>query len=341
MSKSVESGRTLEPPASGQDPDATKTIPQKTRAVFLATFSAFFADKALRLAAVIAYSAIFSIAPVFIILIAIGGKYLSAHYGGQGNQTAEDLLISRVQSVAGTGAGEAIRGLVDATAGQQQKSPLLQTFGWVTLAAGATAFFSSLQDALNTIWYVEATRGGWKHMLRKRAASFGMVGVVGVLLLASITLNVALALATSKAPAAFHLVGDPAVVAATGQIVTLCVVAVTFAAVFKVLPDVNVSWRDVFVGAAATAVLFVAGETAISLYFRFADIASAYGSTGSLLVVLLWIYYSSALLLLGAEFTKVHAGKVATTVPATISILDERPAGVDPRAVRAEGRKLP
>jgi membrane protein len=178
-------------------------------------------------------------------------------------------------------------------------------------------------------------------MLRKRAASFGMVGVIGALLLASTTLNVSLALLASKAPAAFSILGDPALLAVTGQLVTLCVVAITFAAVFKVLPDVNVEWRDVWIGAIATAVLFVAGETAISLYFRFSDVASGYGATGSLLVVLLWIYYSAALLLLGAEFTKVHAGKVATTVSATISILDERPAGVDPRAVRAEGRKLP
>ncbi len=341
MSKSVESGRTLEPPASGHGPNVTKTFPEKTRAVFLGTFSAFFADKAMRLAAVIAYSAIFSIAPVFIILITIGGKYISAHFGGQGDRTAEDLLISRVQSVAGQGAADAVRGLVDATVSQQRESALLKTFWWLTLVAGATAFFSSLQDALNTIWYVEATRGGWKHMLRKRAASFGMVGVIGALLLASTTLNVSLALLASKAPAAFSILGDPALLAVTGQLVTLCVVAITFAAVFKVLPDVNVEWRDVWIGAIATAVLFVAGETAISLYFRFSDVASGYGATGSLLVVLLWIYYSAALLLLGAEFTKVHAGKVATTVSATISILDERPAGVDPRAVRAEGRKLP
>jgi len=171
----------------------------------------------------------------------------------------------------------------------------------------------------------------------KTAASFGMVGVIGALLLAEYDVERLACAARFESARCLQHLRRSALLAVTGQLVTLCVVAITFAAVFKVLPDVNVEWRDVWIGAIATAVLFVAGETAISLYFRFSDVASGYGATGSLLVVLLLGSTIRSFALAGAEFTKVHAGKVATTVSATISILDERPAGVDP-ARRASPR---
>lgn len=296
-----------------------------------ATWSAFSEDKASRLAAAIAYSAIFSIAPLFIVLIAIVGWFVGVQNGGHGHHVAEDLLIGQIQNSAGTGTADTVRQMIATSFDKPRQSIIAQIIGWITFALGATALFAALQDALNAIWHVEAIKGGWKQIVRDRLASFGMILVVGLLLLLSLVANVAISFLGTHVLAQIPLVGHPVVLAAIGQLVTLAIVTLIFAAIFKVLPDVSVAWRDVWVGALVTAVLFVAGEAAITLYFRYAGVASAYGAAGSLLVAILWIYYSAVLLLLGAEFTKVYAGDVETVAPASIRSLKDQPAGVDPR----------
>ncbi len=288
-------------------------------------FAAFNEDKAPRLAAAIAYSTIFSIAPLFIVLIAVLGAFVGSHSG------AENQLIDIVTKNAGKGTGDTVRQLISAGFNKPRQGVIAQIIGWIVFVIGATGLFASLQDALNSIWHVESTKGGWKQVLRDRAASFGMVLVVGFLLLVTFVANGAIAFVASHFLAKIPFGANPIVITIINYAVSFILVTVIFALLYKVLPDVDVSWRDVGVGAAVTSVLFVIGEGLIALYLAKAGIASAYGAAGSLLVALLWIYYSAMILLLGAEFTKVNAKKVALTEPSIVRQTEEHPAGVDPR----------
>jgi membrane protein len=295
------------------------------------TWRAFNEDKALRLASAIAYATIFSLVPLIIVMVAVAGWVLVIAHAGQGSTIAENTLIDGIRRGAGDNAAQAVRQLVASSFDKPRQSIIAQAIGWVTFFVGASGLFGALQDALNTVWGVEAVRGGWRYVLRSRIASFGMVAVVGFLLLVSLLLN---ALVTAIAAHFSQLVpfgGGAALLNVASWIVSLALVTLVFALVYKVLPDVRLAWRDVWGGAAVTAVLFVVGQALISLYLTVAGVASAYGAAGSVLVTLIWIYYSSVILLLGAEFTKVRAGTVRTTVPAGIRQTKWQPVGVDPR----------
>ena len=294
-------------------------------------WQAFNEDKVMRLASSIAFTAIFSIAPLLVILIAIIGWIIGIQNGGHGHHLAESALLNTISKNAGKATADSIESMVSASFDKPRQSIIAQVVGWAAFLVGASALFSSLQDALNAIWRVEATRGGWKQMLRDRAASFGMILVVGLLLLMTFIANAGIAFIAGHMPAAIPIVGSPAVLAIIEQLVALLLATVVFALIYKVLPDVNIAWHDVWVGAAVTAVLFVFGEALISWYLAVAGAASAYGAAGSLLVGLLWIYYSSIILLIGAEFTKVAAHKAATTTATSVRTLTDQPAGIDPR----------
>ena len=288
-------------------------------------FAAFNEDKVPRLAAAIAYSTIFSIAPLFIVLIAILGAFVGSHSG------AENQLIDVVSKNAGQGTGDTVRQLITAGFDKPRQGIIAQVIGWTVFVIGATGLFASLQDALNSIWHVEATKGGWKQILRDRLASFGMVLVVGFLLLVTFVANGAIAFIASNFLSKIPFGANPVVIATINYAVSYVLVTVIFALLYKVLPDVDVAWRDVWAGAAVTSVLFIIGEALSSIYLAKAGVASAYGAAGSLLVALLWIYYSAMILLLGAEFTKVNAKKVALTAPSIVRQSEEHPAGADPR----------
>jgi membrane protein len=291
-------------------------------------FDAFNEDKATRLAAAIAYSTIFSIAPLFIVLIAILGSFVGGHAG------AENKLIDLVAKNAGQGAADTVRQIVSASFKKPRQGVIAQAVGWVAFAFGATGLFASLQDALNSVWHVETAKGGWKQMLRGRLTSFGMVLVVGFLLLLTFVANGAIAFVGTHFLAQIPLGANPAVIAAINLVASYVLVTVIFALLYKVLPDVDVAWRDVWIGAAVTSLLFIIGESLISLYIARGGVASAYGAAGSLLVALLWIYYSALILLLGAEFTKVNAQTAALLAPSVVRYTAEHPAGVDPRFAR-------
>jgi membrane protein len=296
------------------------------------TFVAFNEDKAQRLAAAIAFSTIFAIAPLFVILIAVVGGILSLD-GSGGHTAAENSLIADITKSAGPSAAETVRQLIDAGFNKPHQNRIAQVVGWVAFAFTASNLFASLQDALNAIWHVEGTRGGWRQVLRSRIASFAMIVIVGALLLATFVANAAIAFVGTNILERIRFTDSTTILALVEQAVSLVVTAVIFALLFKVLPDVRVAWRDVWVGAGVTAVLFVLGEALISLYLAYGGVASAYGAAGSILVALIWLYYSAMILLLGAEFTKVFAGRAELTVPANVRQLTERPAGADPRYI--------
>jgi membrane protein len=285
------------------------------------TWQAFNEDKVLRLASAVAYATIFSLAPLLIVLIAIGGALLGAQNGGHAHHVVENALLDQIRARAGAGAADTVRDLVTASFDKPRASLFAQIAGWVTFAIGATSLFGALQDALNTIWNVEAVKGGWRRMLRDRLAAGGTLLLLGLLLVGSLALSGAVAFA------------HPGPAAGAGSFaLNALLLTLVFALLYKVLPDVDLAWRDVWLGAFVTAILFVVGQEAISLYLRVAGVASAYGASGSILVALIWIYYSAAVLLLGAEFTKVSARNPKTSAPARLRRSEDVERGVDPRA---------
>jgi membrane protein len=302
-------------------------------ALFKDIWTAFNEDKVLRLASSIAFCAMFSIAPLLIVLIAILGWFVGLQNGGHGHHVAENALIDQVSRGAGKSTADSIRQLVTASFNKPRQGFVAQIIGWVAFLLGAAALFSALQDALNAIWHVESTKGGWKQMVRDRLASFGMILAIGFLLVLTFLANAAIAFVGAHFLSQIPLAANPVVLTVVDQIVSFLLVTLAFALIYKVLPDVTLGWRDVWVGAAVTALLFVIGEALIALYLALAGVASAYGAAGSLLAGLLWIYYSAIILLLGAEFTKVVAGQVKTVAPSSVRSLSDQPAGIDPRAV--------
>lgn len=309
-------------------------------ALLKSTWQAFNDDKAQRLAAAIAYSAIFSIAPLFIVVIAIVGGILDV--GGHGGHARIlDSLLANIRSSAGPGAADTVRSLISASFNKPKQGIIAQILGWIFFIVGASGLFAALQDALNAVWHVEATHGGWRRMIRDRIASFGMIVVVGFLLLLTFFANAAISFAGAHVASAIPFATNPSVLSAIDQAISIAVATVIFASIYKVLPDVEIAWRDVWVGAFATAVLFVIGEALIGLYIAYGGVASAYGAAGSLLVALIWIYYSALILLLGAEFTKVRASSAKLTVDASVRSMSTRPAGSDPRAEASSNARVP
>ncbi len=260
-------------------------------------FTEFQRDNAVALGAALAYYTIFSLAPLLVLAIGVAGIVL-------GRSTAQAEILLRVRQEVGPNVAGAIEGMILQLA--SPKSGALATVtSLVTMVFGASGAFGQLQGALNTIWDAPAgpTRG-WRKLLRRRLSAFGMILVIGLLLVASMLL-------TAWLTAAHHLISARLpIFSATLPFVefslSLALVTVLFAAIFKFLPDVEIEWRDVWLGAAVTALLFSAGKSLIGLYLGRAGVGSIYGAAGSLVVLLLWVYYSAQIFLLGAEFTEVH-----------------------------------
>ena len=299
---------------------------------FLKNFwQAFNEDKVMRLASAIAFSTIFSIAPLLVILIAVVGWVLGLENGGNGRHLAESTVLREIRSAAGAETADTVQKLVTAAFARPRDSLIAQIIGWAAFALAATSLFSSLQDSLNAIWKIEILEGGLKHAIRTRIASFSMILVVGFLLLLTFVANTAMVYFMVHVGAGVVQVMGPLLIGGLESAISVVVGIIGFALIYKILPDVTIEWRDVWLGASITGVLFVLGEAVIARYLAIAGVASAYGAAGSLFAALLWIYYSAIILLVGAELTKLRAGAVATLAPSRIRHLQSQPAGIDPR----------
>ncbi|HEY4441275.1 MAG TPA: YihY/virulence factor BrkB family protein [Candidatus Elarobacter sp.] len=272
------------------------------------TYDRFNADKVPRLAAALSYTTIFAIAPVFIVIIAIAGYVVGVANGtGHGHHVVEDRMLAAIQSSAGKEAADTVRQLVTSAFAKPRQSVVAQIVGWITLLLGAIGLFAALQDSLNTIWDAHPPQRGIWLAIRSRLASFGMLlGIVFLLLVTSVV-NAGIAIVVTRLVALLPFPGAGALLTVVNLVVSIALIALLFAAMYKVLPDVEIAWGDVRIGAIVTAALFVVGQSLIGLYLSWAGVASGYGAAGSLLVLLLWIYYSSLVLLVGAEFTHVYA----------------------------------
>lgn len=261
------------------------------------TFSAWSDHDAPRLGASLAFYSILSLAPLAVVVLSIMALYF-------GRSTAQEQFLSQVQGMIGKEGVDAFRSMIQHA--QKPSSGVVATIvGLVTLLFGASGVFGELRSALNRVWDVKAAeeKGLWQ-AIREKLFSFGMVLAVGFLLLVSLVVSTALA-AMGK-----FLGGLLPMPEAVGHllnfVVSLIGVAVLFGLIFKYVPERKLSWREVWLGALATALFFTIGKFLIGVYLGKAAVGSAYGAAGSLVVVIVWIYYSSMIVLFGAEFTRVR-----------------------------------
>jgi membrane protein len=268
--------------------------------LFKETFQEWNEDKAPRLAAALAYYTIFSIAPFLIVVIAIAGLVF-------GQEAVQGSLDEQIQGLVGREGADMIQQLIQ-NVRQPSENILATVIGLVTLLLGAAGVFGQLQDALNTVWGITPKPGrGFLGIIRDRFFSFTMVLGVGFLLLVS--LIVSAILASINTYFLGLLPGTEIILEVVNFIVSLGIITLLFGLMYKYVPDVEIQWRDVWVGAAVTALLFTIGKTLLGLYLGNSGVLSTYGAAGSIIIILLWIFYSAQILLFGAEFTQVYAQK--------------------------------
>jgi membrane protein len=262
-----------------------------------ATVEEFIADNALSRGAAIAYYTVTSLAPVLLIVIAIAGLVF-------GEAAAQGAIVGELSGMMGSTSADVLQSMIE-SAGHPRSGSVATLIGIVTLLATASGVFGEIQSALNDIWKIEPRSGTVSRLVRARLASLGLVATLGFLLLVSLVVSAGLQAIDTWTRA--HIAGLLVVLQGLNFLVSLLIVAALFGAVYKVLPDKELEWQDVAVGALVTSLLFSLGKFVISLYIGSSALASSYGAAGALIVILVWIYYSAQIFLLGAEFTKVYA----------------------------------
>ncbi|PYE55965.1 YihY/virulence factor BrkB family protein [Deinococcus yavapaiensis] len=295
-------------------------------------YLAFGQDRAPRLAAATAYYAIFSIAPLLVLLVAIAGQFLSRDAVQE--QIVNALTSGVGQSVSGDLRSE-LRQLLAANFQNLQRTNLVASIiGFGTLFLGATGLFAQLQDALNSLWGADpAPQTGFLRVIKTRLISFALVLLFATLILAFVVGNTAL---SAFAKQLGDLFGVGAILAALGTFVlSVGVFTLAFGVIFKYLPDVKLSWRDVRFGGFVTALLFTIGQLLLTQYFTRVSPTSVFGAAGSLIALLLWIYYSCMIIFFGAEVTWVYAQREGTEAggaqnPDKKAALAQKGAHLDP-----------
>lgn len=253
-------------------------------------------DRASRKGAALAFYTVFSLAPILILSIAIAGLFF-------GQEAARGEIFEQVQGLLGPDAAGAVQSMIR-NASRPGAGLIATLIGFVTLFIGATTALAELKDGLDQIWDAPREKtSGFFYFLRKRLLSVGLILSLGFLLLVSLALSAVIsAMARTWGPAD----ATGVVLQAVNFLFSFALVTLLFAMIYKILPAVRIAWRDVLVGAVITALLFSIGKWLIGLYLGNSAVASSYGAAGSVILVLIWVYYSTQIFLLGAEFTKVY-----------------------------------
>lgn len=261
------------------------------------TFKKWSGDRAPRMGAALAYYALFSMAPLLLILISIAGLVF-------GQDAAEGRIIGQIEGLMGREGAEFIQSMLQ-SAGAAGGQAIFPGLGTVLLVVSAAGVVEELKTSMNTIWQVEKEGQGILSTIKDRLLGFGIVFAFGFLVVTSLALNAALSALAERSGSLLPV--PPPLVAALDFTISFALIAVLFALMYRVLPDAYVRWRQAFVGGAITALLFTIGKLAIGFYLGHSATASTSGAAGALVTVLLWIYYSSQIVFLGAEFTYVSA----------------------------------
>jgi membrane protein len=271
---------------------------ERVWALVKATFSSWLNDYAPSMGAALAYYTLFSIAPLLLIVISTAGLVF-------GEQAVRGEIFDQLRGLMGEQGAQAVQSLLESVS-QPEESAAGTIIGTVLLLVGATTVFGELQDAFDRIWRAPAKgEAGWWKVLRGRLLSFGMILGIGFLLIVSLVFSAALA-ALGKWWGTYFP-GLEVLAIAVNFVFSFALMTAMFAMLYKFMPRVKIAWKDVWAGAVVTALLFAVGKLLIGLYIGKSAISSGYGAAGSLVVVLVWVYYSAQIFLLGAEFTRIYS----------------------------------
>ncbi|GAA4428322.1 YihY/virulence factor BrkB family protein [Pontibacter saemangeumensis] len=263
------------------------------------TFKDFVNDKPLDYAAIIGFYTIFSLPAVLIITIRIAGAAF-------GEEAVRGQLVNQIGGIIGRNSAEQIQSIIE-NASQSEASTIGTIVGVATMIFTATTVFVALQDSINAMWEVRAKpEKGWWKLVVDRVLSLALVVSLGFVLLVSLSVDIVMGviydyLRQQLTGVAVYLV------TAANLVLSILVSVLIFATIFKVLPDAKIKWRNVWIGAFVTTILFVAGKFILNIYFQHDPLADTYGAAGSLVLILVWVYYASIIFLFGAEFTQVYS----------------------------------
>lgn len=281
------------------------------------TFSGFVEDRALKLSAALSYYTVFSMAPLLLLLISLAGVFF-------GRDAIQGHVFAEMNGLIGADAARQVQDIIR-NMELSGKTNVTIVIGAVTLIIGATSVFGEIQDSINLIWKVKAKpKRGWVKILKDRLLSSSLIVGLGFLLIVSLLVNGALVALNDLLKAYF-----PDVTIVVFHIINVAisfiVITLLFGIIFKVLPDAKIAWKDVRIGAFFTACLFMLGRYLIGLYIETTSTGSAYGAAGSLIVILVWVYYTAAILYFGAEFTRVYAEFIGAKIqPADYAVYVEQ-----------------
>ena len=270
------------------------------------SFIGFGNDKVTKLSGSLAYYTVFSLGPLMVVIISLCSIFL-------GREAVEGKVYEQLTSFVGSDTALQLQSIIK-NASISGKGYLAAAIGGITLLIGATTVFGDIQDSINRIWGIKPKpKKGWLKMLHNRFLSFSVIATLGFLLLVSLGVSAIIEALMARVKAKYP---DVAVVVVyiINLLLTLGITAFIFAVIFKVLPDARIKWKDILAGAITTAILFMLGKFGISFYIGKTNIGSTFGAAGSIVILLVWVYYSSIILYFGAEFTKAYAIKYGSDI---------------------------
>ncbi len=270
--------------------------------VFKKTFTEFFADRAIKLSASLSYYTIFSLGPMLLIIISLVGIFF-------GKEAVAGEIHTQIEGLVGNAAALQIQDIIG-NIEESQMGRQGAVIGFIILFVGATGVFTEMQDSINFIWSIRTKpKTGILKVLLDRVMSFSLIISFGFILMVSLGIHAVVDLMYGKLK---HYFSEVTVVAfqVLNYVILFAIITCLFAIIFKILPDAKIRWKDAFVGAIFTAILFLVGKSLIGLYLGNSNIGVTYGTAASVIIILLWVYYTSTILYFGAEFTKVYTMEI-------------------------------
>jgi membrane protein len=315
-------------PATGDAPARrTRRTPTKKRSpweLVKATFNDWLDDDALRLGASLAFYTVWSIGPLFVVVISVASLAF-------GREAAQGHVVDTLGSLVGQAGAKSVEDAI-VSASNTGHSIVANVVGIGALLVAASGVFAELKSSLNIVWGVTPRPGSFFLTIKQRFLSLTMVLGTGFLLLVSLLISAGV---SAIGP---HMPGGEATWHVVHGVLSFAITTLLFTLMFKIIPDARVRWRDVWLGGAVTAVLFTVGQVGIGLYLGKSSVGSSYGAAGSLMIILLWIFFSSCILFLGAEFTQVYANMYGSKIEPASNALDV-PRGMTPAAAAASAAK--
>jgi membrane protein len=303
--------------------------------ILVGTYNGFMNDRCLKLCAALSYYTLFSIAPLLLMLIYVAGKIY-------GQEAFQGKVFEEINGFIGPEAAFQVQEIIQ-NAAIKGNTPWAIIVGIITLFIGATGVFLEIQDSINMIWQVKAKpQKGWLKMLTNRLLSFSMIATIGFLLIVSLVINGVVTALSDRLKLYFEDI-TVLLLQLFNLGLTFLIITLLLAIIFRFLPDVKIKWKDVRAGAIFTAVLFMIGRYIIGLYIEKVGPGSTYGAAGSIIVILVWVYYAAAILYFGAEFTQVYTEKHGRRIePASYAVHiiqteEEKDVKVLPKQKQDEG----